>query len=72
MVQEGYADWEDPDDWQSQWVRFGRQLPGVGEPPGKREEDLLELWIDEVVGSFCRRHEMLGKFAEWWDQGGQP
>lgn len=51
-------DLEDQDSWESDWVRFSRNLGGMWPPPDKSVEGTSE-WIECIVDKFCRRHDML-------------
>ncbi len=50
--------------WQAQWIKWAiDRHPTKEKPPG--EEQALEeknLWIDEVIGAFCDRHEIRSLF----------
>lgn len=51
---------DDADDWRCRWFMFAAALPGVGDPPLTSGDDgEWDEWIDNVVGSFTRRHQML-------------
>jgi len=42
------------------WIEFARSLYPVAPPkPDDRDMELIENWVDEVVGAFCRRHRSL-------------
>jgi len=58
---------EEDGDWPSQWLKFATFLPGVpNEIPGKdADEENKDRWIDEVVSSFCRQHQMLNEFNRY-------
>lgn len=58
---DGY-DEEDTSSWQTRWLGFASQLPGVSGVPEPEEEDgrlvnveELERWVDEVVEAFVAR-----------------
>ena len=51
--------------WEADWVRFARQVGGLGPPPGP-EEDVQaerEKWVSEAVAAFARKNELRKK----WD-----
>lgn len=57
----------DPDDWQSLWLLFALDMPGIEEPP-YNDEDQLTIWIDEVVDTFCRQSHLIKRFSSYWIQ----
>lgn len=57
---------ESAEEWQCQWLRWGRYWHTDREDPpetgtGGDHDDQLE-WIEEVVRSFCRRHDVASRF----------
>lgn len=67
LVTENYGDEEgDPDDWQSNWIRFAQELPEVSQLPARNlvtfEQD-KEYWIDEAVRAFCRKWSVKERFS---------
>lgn len=66
LIAENYGDEEcDPDDWQSSWIRFAQEMPGVSQLPAKNvltSEQDKEFWIDEVVRAFCRKWQIRNRF----------
>ena len=67
IIDEGYFEVDDPDDWRSRWLRFATLIPGVPDiPEDKTKPDDLKDWISEVVSSFCRHQGMLGRFLTSW------
>lgn len=68
IIDEGYEETDDPDDWHSRWLLFASRLPGMAakipsDPDEKRE------WVEEAVEAFCRRHDLLGTFMSHWNLG---
>lgn len=59
---------DDSNNWQTQWIRFAAQLPGLANPPETSEgdESLLEEWIDSAVEVFCRRNHLYDEFCRYW------
>lgn len=67
LVQEGYRDTDDENDWQARWLRFAVSLPGVGEVPGENEQpDRIDQWIDRAVSAFCYRHGTWESYERYW------
>jgi len=57
------------DEWQSQWLFFASLLPGVKsleELPPRPMENVsdYEVWIEDAVDSFCRRHDLKKSFEK--------
>lgn len=65
---EKHTDMED-DDWQSQWLRFARNHPNVGELPQSESQLELEEWVDQAVDAFCKGLQLFSKFSQHWDEG---
>ncbi len=64
---EGYFDTDDPELWQSRWLRYASLLPSVPEPPGEDDQDRIDDWIDEAVQAFCRQFKMTERFSRYWE-----
>ncbi|NLI29301.1 MAG: hypothetical protein GX423_04390 [Nitrospiraceae bacterium] len=67
LIRENYDDDEcDPDDWQSHWIRFVEDLPGVSPLPARTvlttEQD-KEFWIGNAVLAFCRKWRVCDRFG---------
>lgn len=71
LIQEDHREADDIDDWRCQWLRFTQDLPGIGEPPSKRDEELDEEWIDDAVKAFSRRFEISVRFKGFWTEVGE-
>jgi len=70
LIVDKHDDYDNVDEWRSQWIRFAKLLPGLGEIPKPDEpEDRLD-WIEKAVASFARRIQVRSKFAEFWQGGG--
>jgi hypothetical protein len=66
---EEVRDTDDPDAWQSRWLRFAASLPGVGTPPSESEDDDdWDEWITGAVDSFARQHEMADHFKREYER----
>jgi hypothetical protein len=66
LVQEGYRDTDDMDDWRARWLRFAVALPGVSEPPAENDDAKLDEWIDSAAFAFCRHHNIRTIFERYW------
>jgi hypothetical protein len=67
LIINGFYDAEsDPGDWQVQWLKWAIHWHPDNAPP--KEGDLFECsddwcnWIEQVVNSFCNKHNMRDKF----------
>lgn len=58
---------DDAEDWYAQWLRQALSIPGVGRPPAERE--LMQEWVRNAVGAFCRQHAFLKLFTDWLEEG---
>jgi hypothetical protein len=59
---EGGADDEAPDGWHAIVLRLGERLAGRVAPKSTDEEE-IDRWVDEVVGAFSRRHQLIDIFV---------
>jgi hypothetical protein len=60
-------EWTEDDEeggWQSDWVRFARNLGAVGTVPPVDQRAERENWIEEAVAAFARRQAM----RDTWDR----
>jgi hypothetical protein len=63
LLLEKHSDLDDPSDWRTRWLQFGRSfLPAAQVPP--HETDLARGWINDVVDAFCNKATLLAKFKE--------
>jgi hypothetical protein len=68
LHREDYRDLDEPNDWQSAWLRFAAQVLGVGDPPKDGDgEEADDDWIDAAAAAFARKHGLLEKFKTFWD-----
>jgi len=56
----------DMTDWRSQWIKFAKVLPGVGDLPDVTNEEDSRNWINDAVSAFAKRIGVRGKFDEFW------
>jgi hypothetical protein len=69
LILDEHDDYDNREDWRSQWLRFAALLSGLGELPKPDEtEDRLD-WIDKAVSSFAKRIQVRSRFAEFWRGG---
>jgi hypothetical protein len=69
LIVDKHDDYDDADDWRSQWIRFAILLPGLGELPKADETEDRFDWMEKAVTSFARRIQVRAKFAEFWREG---
>lgn len=61
VLDEDEDNWSEEDDdggWQSDWMRFARNLGGLGPVPPPDEKQAREVWIEEAVAAFARRMQL--------------
>lgn len=61
------VDLDSQDDWETNWIRFAQNLPGMVEwpsAPHDREDERRKRlrWVDDAVESFCNFHKAASKF----------
>ncbi len=69
LLVEEHIDDMDDDDWRSQWLRFARSHPGIGEVPTSTDDSDLEQWIEQVLVAFCKSTQIRNKFSWHWNEG---
>ncbi len=74
MLTRALEDWAEDDEeggWRADWVRFAKNLGGLGTVPPPDQEQEREIWIEEVVGAFCRRLEPRSTWDRTCDEEGR-
>ena len=61
-----HDDASNPEDWQSQWVRFASLPPGIGDLPDLEDIDGRTDWIEKAVTAFSKQIQTRAKFSEFW------
>lgn len=56
------GDDDDADGWRMMALRLGERLAGRVVPPSTDKEE-IDRWVDEVVGVFARRHQLIDAFV---------
>jgi hypothetical protein len=60
-----FEDDEASEHWASQWLNFGTKLHSGGvKPPSHESEADREEWVNDIVESFCRKHDLLQKLSQ--------
>ena len=63
LLVEKHTDLDDPSDWRTRWLQFGRSLlPSAQAPPDDGEG--ARDWITDVIDAFCNKATLLTKFKE--------
>lgn len=58
LVENNWADDGDEEDWESDWVRFARNLGGLPPLPDAGLKLDRKAWIEEAVAAFARRMQL--------------
>jgi hypothetical protein len=66
LLIEKHDDDANPNDWQSQWVRFASLHAGLGDLPPTDDVDERGQWIEKAVSAFAKQLQARAKFAEFW------
>ena len=61
LLVERYTETDDPQSWQSQWLRFAAEIPGAGALPAQGEDH--NEWIENAVAAFARQRRMKELFT---------
>ncbi len=56
--EDAWTEDDEDDGWKTDWVRFARNLGGLGAPPPPANTEGREAWIEEAVAAFGRRHQL--------------
>jgi hypothetical protein len=71
LVDENWTEDDDESGWQADWMKFARNLGGLGPvPPSDLHQD-REDWIEEAVAAFCRRLELRSTWDRTFDEEGR-
>lgn len=58
LIEEKYTDEDDDAGWKADWVKFARNIAGLGALPHEDDVEGRDKWIDDAVAAFARRHQM--------------
>ena len=64
LIEDDWSEDNEDVDWQSDWIRFARNLGGLPTLPLPGLKQEREMWIDEAVATFARRMRL----REIWDR----
>ena len=58
LLENEWSDDDDEEDWQSDWIRFARNLGGLASMPPEHQKTDRETWIEDAVAAFARRMQL--------------
>ena len=58
LIEREWSEDEDESGWESDWIRFARNLGGLATPPPASDKEGRSNWIEEAVAAFARRHQL--------------
>jgi hypothetical protein len=64
LLDENWSEDDEESGWQADWVRFARNIGGLGEVPAIDQRQERENWIEEATASFARRYAA----RDTWDR----
>jgi hypothetical protein len=68
--EEGWTEDDEEGGWPTDWVRFAKNLGGLGPVPPLDLHSDRENWIEEAVSAFCRRLELRSTWDRTCDEEG--
>lgn len=71
LFEEGWTEDEEEGGWAADWVRFSKNLGGLGPVPAIELRSDRENWIEEAVSAFCRRLELRSTWDRTCDEEGR-
>lgn len=71
LFDEGWMEEDEEGGWQADWVRFAKNLGGLGPVPPSDLKAERESWIEEAVSAFCRKLEIRSTWDRTCDEEGQ-
>lgn len=66
-----HEEWNEEDEeagWQTDWIKFTRNLGGLGPVPALDCKQDRENWIEDAVAAFCRRLELRSTWDRIYDE----
>lgn len=64
LIEDEWSEDDEEGGWHADWMKFSRNLGGLGPVPPPDLQQERENWIEEAVASFCRRLEL----RSMWDR----
>lgn len=71
LIDERWSEDDDEAGWQTDWMKFARNLGGLGPLPTADLEQDRRNWIEEAVAAFCRRLELRSVWDRTFDEEGR-
>ena len=70
LVEEGWTEDDEEGGWPADWIRFAKNLGGLGPVPPLELRPERDIWVEEAVASFCRRLEIRSTWDRTCDEEG--
>lgn len=58
LLEHQWSEDDDAGDWQSDWIRFAKNLGGLASLPLEHQKAERETWIEDAVAAFARRMQL--------------
>ena len=71
LIDDGWTEEDEEGGWPADWVKFAKNLGGLGPVPPPDPRTDRENWIEEAVATFCRRLEIRSTWDRTCDEEGQ-
>lgn len=71
LVDEKWSEDDEETGWQTDWMKFARNLGGLGPVPTPDFEQDRKNWIEEAAAAFCRRLELRSVWDRTFDEEGR-
>ncbi len=71
LIEYKWAEDDEESGWQTDWIKFARNLGGLGPVPPSDPAQDRENWIEEAVAAFCRRMEPRSMWDRTFDEEGR-
>ncbi|HXR46607.1 MAG TPA: hypothetical protein VN784_04130 [Candidatus Limnocylindrales bacterium] len=70
LVDESWTEDDEEGGWPADWVRFAKNLGGLGPVPPLELRTDRDNWVEEAVAAFCRRLEIRSTWDRTCDEEG--
>jgi hypothetical protein len=71
LVEDNWSEDDEDADWESDWIRFARNLGGLAPVPLPGQKQEREAWVEEAVAAFARRMQLRTIWDREHEQEGQ-
>jgi len=68
-----HEEWTEDDEesgWQTDWIKFARNLGGLGTVPSPDDKQGRENWVEAAVAAFCRQLQLRSTWDRIFDEEG--